>query len=62
VLLSLSVFEKRTQKTPPAEISLAESRLGAWRARGSTKRKAAASDKSAEELVSNSARSIAWEP
>ena len=27
VLLSLSAFEKRTQKTPPSEIDLAESRL-----------------------------------
>lgn len=39
VLLSLSVFEKRTQKTPPAEINLAESRLADWRARGSARRR-----------------------
>jgi hypothetical protein len=34
VLLSLSAFEKRTQKTPKRELELAESRLGDWRARG----------------------------
>jgi phage-related protein len=34
VLLSLSAFEKRTQRTPPREITLAERRLGSWRARG----------------------------
>jgi phage-related protein len=34
VLLSLSAFEKRTQKTPPRELDLAESRLNEWRARG----------------------------
>ncbi len=45
VLRSLSVFEKRTQRTPPAEIALAERRLGDWRARGSALRKAAASRK-----------------
>jgi hypothetical protein len=38
VLLSLSAFEKRTQKTPPAEIALAESRLGSWRHRGRASR------------------------
>ncbi len=38
VLLSLSAFEKRTQKTPPREIELAEERLGDWRMRGATKR------------------------
>jgi phage-related protein len=34
VLLSLSVFEKRTQKTPPRELDLAEGRLRDWRTRG----------------------------
>lgn len=33
VLLSLSAFEKRTQKTPPREIDTAERRLRDWRAR-----------------------------
>ena len=33
VLLSLSAFEKRTQKTPQRELDLAESRLREWRAR-----------------------------
>ena len=33
VLLSLSVYEKRTQKTPTQEIDLAERRLKDWRAR-----------------------------
>ena len=45
VLLSLSVFEKRTQRTPPAEISLAENRLRDWRARGLAMRKAVALQK-----------------
>jgi len=31
VLLSLSAFEKRTQKTPLRELLLAENRLRAWR-------------------------------
>lgn len=34
VLLSLSGFEKRTQKTPPRELDLAEKRLRDWRERG----------------------------
>ena len=34
VLLALSAFEKRTQKTPPRELGLAETRLADWRARG----------------------------
>jgi phage-related protein len=34
VLLSLSAFEKRTQRTPPRGIELAERRLRDWRARG----------------------------
>ena len=38
VLLSLSAFEKRTQKTPPRELDLAESRLREWRARGARKK------------------------
>jgi phage-related protein len=38
VLLSLSAYEKRTQKTPPREIQLAESRLGDWRSRAKSKR------------------------
>ena len=37
VLLSLSGFEKRTQKTPPRELALAETRLRDWRARGAAK-------------------------
>lgn len=45
VLLSLSAFEKRTQKTPPAEIILAEERLKDWRARGAALRKKAVSRK-----------------
>ncbi|HEX7837541.1 MAG TPA: type II toxin-antitoxin system RelE/ParE family toxin [Kofleriaceae bacterium] len=39
VLLSLSAFEKRTQKTPPREIELAERRLNDWRARGEAKKR-----------------------
>jgi phage-related protein len=34
ILLSLSAFEKRTQKTPARELELAERRLKDWRARG----------------------------
>ena len=34
VLLSLSAFEKRTQKTPPRELQLAQTRLRDWRTRG----------------------------
>ena len=33
VLLGLSGFSKKTQKTPPAEITLAERRLRDWRSR-----------------------------
>ena len=33
VLLSLSIFEKRTQKAPTHEIELAEKRLRNWRSR-----------------------------
>jgi phage-related protein len=39
-LLSLSAFEKRTQKTPPREIEIAETRLRDWRNRGVKKRAA----------------------
>jgi len=35
VLLALSGFAKKTQKTPPRELDLAEARLGDWRRRGS---------------------------
>ena len=34
VLLSLEAFSKKTQKTPPAKIQLAERRLADWRRRG----------------------------
>jgi phage-related protein len=34
VLLSLSVFAKKTQKTPSRELDLAERRLRDWRQRG----------------------------
>jgi phage-related protein len=37
VLLSLSGFEKRTQKTPSRELKLAEDRLTDWRQRGRTR-------------------------
>ena len=40
ILLSLLVFEKRTQKTPRHEIDLAERRLADWRRRGTAMRKA----------------------
>ncbi|MBX3226822.1 MAG: type II toxin-antitoxin system RelE/ParE family toxin [Labilithrix sp.] len=40
VLLSLSAFEKRTQKTPPRELDLAEERLRDWRERGAVKKRA----------------------
>jgi phage-related protein len=40
VLLSLSGFVKKTQKTPPQELELAEHRLSDWRQRGAAKRKA----------------------
>lgn len=33
VLLSLSIYEKRTQKAPAREIELAERRLTDWRSR-----------------------------
>lgn len=34
VLLALVLFLKKTQRTPPAQIELAEQRLTDWRARG----------------------------
>ena len=34
VLLSLNAFEKKTNKTPPQEIDLAETRLSTWKKRG----------------------------
>jgi phage-related protein len=34
ILLSLSGFQKKSQKTPLADIALAESRLADWRRRG----------------------------
>jgi hypothetical protein len=34
VLLAISAFTKKTQRTPPAEIRLAERRLADWRRRG----------------------------
>jgi phage-related protein len=33
ILLALSTFNKKTQKTPPAEIALAQRRLADWRRR-----------------------------
>lgn len=36
VLLSLSIYEKRTQRAPTQEIELAEKRLKDWRARDRT--------------------------
>ena len=40
ILLSLSVFEKRTQRAPQHEIDLAQRRLADWRRRGAAMRKA----------------------
>jgi phage-related protein len=37
VLLSLEGFSKKSQKTPPEKIQLAERRLADWRHRGSTR-------------------------
>jgi phage-related protein len=39
VLLSLSAFEKRTQKTPPRELTIAETRLRDWRERARAPRR-----------------------
>jgi phage-related protein len=40
VLLSLEAFKKKTQKTPPAAITLAKRRLADWRRRGDEMRMA----------------------
>ena len=34
ILLSLSVFSKKSRKTPPRELALADARLRDWRERG----------------------------
>ena len=34
ILLALEMFSKKTQKTPPEKIQLAERRLAEWRRRG----------------------------
>ena len=34
ILLGLEAFRKKTQKTPPESMALAERRLRDWRARG----------------------------
>jgi phage-related protein len=34
ILLALEAFSKKTQKTPPQEIAIAEARLTDWRQRG----------------------------
>ena len=39
ILLSLSAFEKRTQKTPPRELQLAADRLRDWRTKGTAKKR-----------------------
>lgn len=36
VLLSLEAFAKKTRKTPPAKLDLAERRLREWRSRGAS--------------------------
>lgn len=41
ILLGVHAFEKRTQRTPVAEIDLAEARLESWRARGRRRRRPA---------------------
>ena len=41
ILLSLSGFPKGTNKTPPAELDLAETRLTDWRKRGRKTRRSA---------------------
>jgi len=38
VLLALEAFSKKTARTPPATIALAEDRLRDWRARGAARR------------------------
>jgi phage-related protein len=42
VLLSLSAFNKKTQKAPVRELELAEKRLSDWRARGVAHRRRSA--------------------
>ena len=42
VLLSLSAFSKKTQKTPVRELALAEKRLNDWRERGAARRRSKA--------------------
>ncbi len=37
VLLALEAFDKKTQKTPPAKIEVAEERLADWKNRGRKK-------------------------
>ena len=37
ILLALDGFSKKTQKTPPEKIQLAEKRLADWRRRGETR-------------------------
>lgn len=44
VLLSLEAFSKKTQKTPPAKIQLAERRLADWRRRGRSQERDSADD------------------
>jgi phage-related protein len=39
VLLALHLIEKRTQKTPPDELAVAEERLADWKACGEGKRR-----------------------
>ena len=36
ILLALECFQKKTQKTPPAKIDLAEARLADWNQRGNS--------------------------
>lgn len=42
ILLALDGFAKKTQKTPPAKIDLAETRLKDWKDRGAAAKKAKA--------------------
>ena len=39
ILLALEAFSKKTQRTPPRLIDLAEARLRDWRARGAARRR-----------------------
>jgi phage-related protein len=41
ILLALEAFTKKTQKTPPSAIALAEKRLADWRRRGAAGRRSA---------------------